>query len=101
MLNLLAEEYLGFICRHLPGLEGVLLRRLLYRRLFKRLGGDSLIYAGVFLSHTYNIEAGNNLSINSGAMIDGRGGISIGDGVMIGPYSVIISSTHQIMSMGV
>lgn len=95
LLHLVAEEYLAFVCRHLPGIEGIILRRLLYGKLFKRLGMKSLIYSGVFLTHTYGIEVGDYFSINSGALIDGRGGIKIGSGVMIGPHTVIVSSSHQ------
>ena len=95
VVHLLFEEYSGFLTRSLPGLEGILTRRLIYRRLFKALGKSSLIYAGVYLTHTYGIEAGNNLSINTGALLDGRGGIQLGNGVMIGPYAVLVSSSHQ------
>jgi maltose O-acetyltransferase len=95
LLHLVAEEYLGFLFSHLPGMEGILLRRVVYRRLFKKLGKSSLIYSGVHLTHTYGIEAGDFLSINTGALLDGRGGIDIGSGVMIGPNTVIVSSAHQ------
>jgi acetyltransferase-like isoleucine patch superfamily enzyme len=54
-----------------------------------------MIYSGVYFSHAYGINIGRNFSINTGAHIDGRGGIEIGDGVMIGPYVVIVSSGHQ------
>jgi maltose O-acetyltransferase len=95
LLHLVAEEYLGFLFRHLPGMEGILLRRLVYGKLFRRLGSSSLIYPGVYLTHTYGIVAGDHLSVNTGALLDGRGGISLGRGVMIGPNTVIVSSTHQ------
>lgn len=101
VFHILAEEYIGFITRSLPGLEGIFIRRQVYRRLFKRLGSSSLIYAGVYLTHTYGIEAGDNLSINTGALLDGRGGIQLGNGVMIGPYSVLVSSSHQFEDIAV
>jgi len=95
LLHLWMEEYLGFITRSLPGPEGVFTRRLVYRRLCKKLGTSSLIYSGVYLTHTYSLEIGNNFSINSGALVDARGGIKIGNHVMVGPHSVIVSSRHQ------
>src|SRR6185503_10326490 len=52
-------------------------------------------FPGVYLTHTYGIEIGRHFSINSGALIDGRGGVRIGDWVMIGPHAVITSSEHQ------
>lgn len=54
-----------------------------------------MIYPGVFLTHAYGIRVGRSFSINSGAMIDGRGGVTIGDYVMIGPNVVVISSDHD------
>jgi acetyltransferase-like isoleucine patch superfamily enzyme len=95
LLHILAEEYLGFISRHIPGMEGILLRRLVYGRLLENLGKTSPIYPGVFFTHTYGISAGDNFAVNTGAHLDGRGGIEIGNGVMIGPNVVIVSSTHQ------
>lgn len=95
IFRLLLEEYISFFTRSLPGIEGILIRRFVYRHLFKRLGKSPLIYAGVYLTHTYGITAGDNLSINTGTLIDGRGGITIGDSVMIGPNSVIVTSSHQ------
>ena len=89
------EEYVGFITRSLPGIEGMIIRRLVYHYLCKKLGKSALIYQGVYLTHTYGIEIGNYFSINTGALIDGRGGITIGDCVMIGPNTVIVSSSHQ------
>jgi len=95
VFHLLLEEYLGFLTRSLPGIEGMIVRRGIYRLLCKKLGKSSLIYAGAYLTHAYGIEIGDKFSINSGALIDGRGRIKIGNGVMVGPNSVIVSSRHQ------
>ena len=40
-------------------------------------------------------SAGRNLMVNAGAFIYGRGGLSFGDYVMIGPNAVIVSSQHR------
>lgn len=95
IVHIIFEEYLGWLVRSLPGFLGMVLRWLVFKLLFKRLDSFSFIYAGVYLTHTYDIEAGKSLAINSGALIDGRGGISFGDNVLIGPYAVITSSTHD------
>ena len=95
ILHLYVEEYAGWLTRHLPGPEGLALRSVVYRLLFKTTKGSPLIYPGVYLTHTYGIEIGRHFSINSGALIDGRGGVRIGDWVMIGPHAVITSSEHQ------
>lgn len=95
LAKVFAEEYLGTFLRGLPGVEGFVLRYLLYRVLFRRLDGFCYVYPGARLSHTYGISAGRNLMINAGAFVYGRGGLSFGDHVMIGPNAVIVSSQHR------
>lgn len=95
ILHILSEEYLGWLVRSLPGFLGMVVRWSIYKLLFKQLNSFAFIYAGVYLTHTYGIEAGKSLAINSGALIDGRGGITFGDNVLIGPYAVIASSNHD------
>lgn len=99
LLHLWLEEWFGWIVRGLPGEAGALLRALYCRAAFAKAEGYPLIYPGVFLTHTYGISAGEKLSINTGAIIDGRGGITIGRGVMIGPYAVVTSSGHNLHQM--
>ena len=95
LLHLWFEEFFGWIFRSLPGFFGFSLRGLFYRVLFNKMESLPLIYPGVYFSHSYGISIGKNFSINIGAHLDGRGGISIGKNVMIGPYVVIVSSEHQ------
>ena len=89
------EEYVGWLTRNLPSMEGMLVRYGLYKLLFKKIESFALIYPGVYFTHTYGIEIGNHFSVNSGAILDGRGGIKIGNGVMIGPHAAIYSSGHN------
>ena len=95
LIHLELEEYLGWLTRSLPGMLGVSLRHLVYKLLLKHTGGFLLIYPGVYIYHSYAIEVGKAVSINTGAILDGRGGISIGDYVMIGPNVCIASSNHN------
>ncbi len=95
LFHIWIEEYIGWITRNLPSMEGMLGRYGLYKLLFKKIKSLTLIYPGVYFTHTYGIEAGRNFSVNSGAILDGRGGITIGDGVMIGPHTAIYSSGHN------
>ncbi len=62
--------------------------------LFAELKSFCTIYPSVYLSHTYGMKVGRSFSPNSGVLIDARGGIDIGDYVMVGPYAVIVSSNH-------
>lgn len=94
LLHLWCEEFFGWLFRSLPGLFGMILRWGLYRLLFAELKSFCTIYAGVYLTHTYGLRVGKGFSPNTGALIDARGGIEIGDHVMVGPYAVIASSNH-------
>ena len=82
----------------MPGYESILLRRYLYRILFKKLGKNSLFYSGANFTHAFNISIGDFCSFNAGSYIDGHGFIEIGDYCMIGPNSFVGSSNHFIKS---
>jgi acetyltransferase-like isoleucine patch superfamily enzyme len=89
------EQWLGGLVRSIPSFVGFGCRYLLYRMLFGRLDGFCFIYPGAFLSHTYGIRAGRNLHVNGGAFFDGRGGLTIGANVLVGPNAVLLSSQHH------
>lgn len=95
LIHLELEEYLGWLTRSLPGMLGVSIRFFIHKLLLKHTGGFLLIYPGVYIYHTYAIVVGKTVSINTGAILDGRGGITIGDFVMIGPNVCIASSNHK------
>ncbi len=95
IVKVLLEEYLGTLLRSWPGVEGFALRYALYKLIFRQLDGFCYLYPGARLSHAYGIAAGRNLMINAGAFVYGRGGLRIGDWVMIGPGAVIVTSQHR------
>jgi len=93
--HLWIEEVVGGLLRSIPGYTALVARGWFYRRMFKKLGASAIFYPGVHISHSYGIRAGNSLAINSGAILDGRGGLTLGDHVMIGPHAVIVTSDHD------
>ena len=95
IIYIILEEYIVFFVRYLPGYFGMAIRFIFYKLLFQKIKSFPLIYAGTHFTHSYGIKIGSGFSINSGCVIDGRGGITIGDNVMIGPNTVIVSSAHQ------
>ena len=95
LIQLAVEEHLGWLLRSLPGPMGVLMRWGFYRMLFEKLESFAILYPGVYLTHSYGLRVGRGFSVNSGALIDARGGIQIGNDVLVGPYAVINSSNHQ------
>lgn len=100
LAHLFIEEIFSWLLRPLPGLIGMTLRWLFYRALCPELSSFCLIYPNVYLTHTYGLRIGKSFAVNTGALIDARGGIRIGDNVLIGPYVVIVSSDHDIYSDG-
>ncbi len=95
LFHIWLEEYVGWVTRNLPSIEGMVIRHGLHKLLCKKIKSFARIYSGVYLTHTYGIEIGHRFSVNSGTIIDGRGGIVIGDDVMIGPHTAIYSSGHN------
>jgi len=94
LLHLIVEEHVGWLLRGIPGPVGMGLRSAFYRLLFGQLAGFAYIYPGVYFTHSYGIRAGQGFAVNTGALLDGRGGITFGEGVLVGPYAVIASSEH-------
>ena len=92
---LILEEYVAWIFRYLPGFEGFTLRYLFYKLICKKIEPFPFIFPGAHLQHSYGLEAGKNLNINRGVHIYARGGVTIGDYVLIGPNVVITSSQHR------
>lgn len=57
-----------------------------------------MIYANAHICYCQNIKAGDYLAINSGAHIDGFGGIEFGNHVLIGPNAFVGTSNHTVLS---
>ncbi len=88
------EVYVGFLLRYLPGIEGLFLRGLFYRMMFKACAKGLLIYPNVHITFSHNITSGQDVSMNVGVYIDAQGGIALGNGIMIGPQCSLITSGH-------
>lgn len=89
------EEWVGTLLRSIPSLLGFGLRFAFYRLLFERIEGFGYISRNVNFIHSYGISFGRNYHINTGCTFDGRGGLTMGDHVLIGPNVVIVSSQHR------
>ena len=73
----------------------MILRFLALRFLCKRVGGFPMFMTGTRISHAYGIRMGHNLRVNTGCFVDGRGDLTFGSNVMLGPNVVVMSSTHR------
>ena len=93
--TLLAEQYVGLLLRWFPGFEGIALRSGFYKLLFARLDGFAFIYPGAYIDHSMNIHAGRSLAINTGVFISARAPLTFGNGVLVGPNVVMVTSNHR------
>ncbi len=88
------EIYIGAILRIFPGPEGLFLRNIFYGMILKSCGGNLLIYPSVYMIFSRKISVGKRFAVNVGSYLDGRGGITAGDNVLIGPNCILVSCEH-------
>jgi len=74
---------------------GVRFRCMLGRHIFARMGSGVRIYHGVDLTYGYNLSIGDGVTIHQRALLNDRGGITIGNNVVIGSFSRIFSHSHD------
>jgi len=74
---------------------GLRFRCMLGRHIFERLGAGVKIYNGVDLTYGYNLSIGDGVTIRQRALLNDRGGITIGDHAVIGSFSRIFSHSHD------
>ncbi len=73
------------------------LRCFLYRHLIRvRLGRGSCIHMGVFLDKPYGVAIGEHTLVNARCILDGRGGLTIGNNVDIAMEAAIFTLSHDI-----
>jgi len=70
-------------------------RNYFYSSSVKKCDGNLYVLPGTFICYPLNLEIGYNLFINRGVYITARAPISIGSNVIIGPYTVINSGSHN------
>ncbi|MFB0566635.1 MAG: DapH/DapD/GlmU-related protein [Candidatus Aminicenantaceae bacterium] len=87
----------------MPGAIGLFLRRIFFKRLFKRTGRNVVFGRNVTIRHPKRIEIGNNVIIDDNCVLDAKGnsdvGISIGDNVIIN-RNTILSCKNGIIKIG-
>jgi acetyltransferase-like isoleucine patch superfamily enzyme len=73
---------------------GIRFRCMLGRHIFKHVGAGVKIYHGVDLTYGYNLSIGDGVTIRQRALLNDRGGITIGNHAVIGSFARIYSHTH-------
>ncbi len=71
------------------------LRSTYWRRFMRSLGENSKISHKVKIRSAFNISIGKNTHITNNVILDGRGGLTIGNDVLIGYESIIMTATHN------
>ena len=73
---------------------GIRFRCMLGRHIFARMGAGVKIYHGVDLTYGYNLSIEDGVTIRQRALLNDRGGITIGKGAVIGSFARVYSHTH-------
>lgn len=84
---------LYFPFKYLPSPVGDIFRYLVVKIFIKKIG-KCRIYEGVTFWYPYNIEIGNNVTLNEFVYFSGYDGIVIKNNVRIGTHSTFITSDH-------
>ena len=79
---------------------GVRFRSMLGRHIFARIGAGVKIYHGVDLTFGYNLSIEEGVTIRQRALLNDRGGITIGKGAVIGSFARIYSHSHAVHDFG-
>ena len=74
---------------------GIRFRCMLGRHIFDHMGTGVKIYHGVDLTYGYNLSIGDGVTIRQRALLNDRGGITIGKGAVIGSFARIYSHSHN------
>lgn len=70
-------------------------RGFLYKPFIKRCGKNLTVASHVQLKSTHRLTIGDNVYFASGVWLNAMGGLDIEDEVVLGPYVVISTGTHQ------
>jgi len=100
IINVVLDEYLWSILKHIPSIEGVLLRRVYLKLSAKSYRGGLTIQRSTHIRSSREIDFGANIYINRDCHIDAFGGLKLGDNVGIGPKTVIITNDHSFITQG-
>ena len=97
---LLRYELCILLFSNLPGALGILLRRIFYRSIFKKMGRGVIIGAGVTLRHPKQIVLGNYVAIDDYCTLDARGGdgggITLGDRTIVSRFAILRTKNGMI-----
>lgn len=74
---------------------GLRFRCMLARHIFEHVGNGVKIYHGVDLTYGYNLSIGDGVTIRQRALLNDRGGITIGSNAVVGSFARIFSHAYD------
>jgi acetyltransferase-like isoleucine patch superfamily enzyme len=80
--------------KYVPFAWGATLRRCLYRPFFASVGRGLTVHDNVTIKYPDEIRLGHHVTINTGCFVVGLGGLSMGDDVMLGAGTKIVTTAH-------
>lgn len=83
------------ILKYMPFRLGVWLRRVIYKTFFGGFGKNVIIHDNVLFKFPSEIYLGDNIQIAQDTIFVGKSGLRIGNDVMIGAGTKIITSSHN------
>jgi maltose O-acetyltransferase len=93
--------FLQALLKYLPFRFCILLRRWVYRPFFKQIGKNVEIHDNVLFKFPAEISIGDNTKIAQGCILVGSSGLIIGQNVMIGAGTKIITSSHNFSNLDI
>jgi acetyltransferase-like isoleucine patch superfamily enzyme len=100
-MHLVLHEIIAMFLAPLPGALGLVMRRIVYRWIFRRCGEGLIVGRNCVFRHSSKITIGREVTIDDLSLIDARGadekGIVLGDGVIVNRNSIILSKGGDIL----
>ena len=90
-LSCITDAFINYFVAYIPSWA---IRKLFYRLFGMKIGKNTRINQRVYVFCPWRISIGDNTMVNSFAILDGRGGLVIGNSVSISMRSVIYSASH-------
>jgi acetyltransferase-like isoleucine patch superfamily enzyme len=96
---LLKYELLMSLFAPLPGAAGFILRKIFFKKLFKKIGGGTVLGRNINLRCPGQISIGNDFVADNNVVLDAKGGdssITIGNSVFVGNNTIFSCSSANI-----
>lgn len=93
LLYFIKYETILTLFGQMPGAAGLFLRKIFFKRLFKRVGSNVVFGRNITIRHPKKIEIGDNVIIDDNCVLDAKGnfevGINIGNNVLINRNTIL------------